>query len=145
MTLISLALHSSGVWFTILRVVFCCFLVENDEELFEDNPEEYIRRDLEGGDSHTRRKSACVLVHALCEAFEGSVITNFATYINHLLAQYASAVAEAGNNGREIPSAGWGPKDSALLLVTSLASREKTETVCSFFCFIYKSNFRLYD
>ena len=46
-------------------VVFCCFLIsikmlsinnnsdhsfssEEDEEVFEDNPEEYIRRDIEG-------------------------------------------------------------------------------------------------
>lgn len=99
----------------------------SDEELFEDNPEEYIRRDLEGSDAHTRRKSACNLVYALCEAFEGPVITNFAGYINHLLQQYASAVETHGP--ANTPVAGWGPKDSALLLVTSLAARGKTEKV----------------
>uniref|UniRef100_A0A0X3PS99 Exportin-2 n=1 Tax=Schistocephalus solidus TaxID=70667 RepID=A0A0X3PS99_SCHSO len=98
-------------------------LSSSDEELFEDNPEEYIRHDLEGSDAHTRRKSACNLVCALCEAFEGPVISNFATYITHLLSQYEAAVA--AGNASAISS--WGAKDSALLLVTSLASRGKTE------------------
>ncbi|VDD74313.1 unnamed protein product [Mesocestoides corti] len=99
-------------------------LSANDLELFEDTPEEYIRRDLEGSDAHTRRKSACNLVYALCEAFEGPVIDNFASYINHLLTEYASAVAATGAN---TPMSGWSSKDSALLLVTSLAAKGKTE------------------
>lgn len=35
---------------------------EDDEELFESNHVEYIRRDIEGSDSDTRRKGACELV-----------------------------------------------------------------------------------
>ena len=31
---------------------------ECDVELFEDNPEEFIRRDLEGSDVDTRRRAA---------------------------------------------------------------------------------------
>lgn len=69
------------------------------------------------------------MVYALCEAFEGPVITNFAGYIGHLLEQYANAVAATGAN---TPMAGWGSKDSALLLVTSLAARGKTEKVGGF-------------
>eukprot|EP00731_Ephydatia_muelleri_P027401 Em0019g274a len=37
---------------------------EADEELFEDNPEEYVHRDLEGSDVGTRRHSACNLNYA---------------------------------------------------------------------------------
>ncbi|KAH9278018.1 Exportin-2 [Echinococcus granulosus] len=110
-------------------------LSTNDEEMFEDSPEEYIRRDLEGSDAHTRRRSACNLVYALCEAFEGPVIDNFARYINHLLTEYANAVSAITTNSnsnsvagnRSVPMTGWSSKDSALLLVTSLAAKGKTE------------------
>ena len=44
----------------------------SDEELFEDNPEEYIRRDIEGSDVDTRRRAACDLVKALCSLLNGS-------------------------------------------------------------------------
>ena len=40
-------------------------LRESDVELFEDNAEEYIRRDLEGSDVDTRRRAACDLVKGL--------------------------------------------------------------------------------
>lgn len=40
-----------------------------DEEAFEDNSEEYIRRDLEGSDIDTRRRAACDLVRGLCKFF----------------------------------------------------------------------------
>lgn len=121
-----------GIWLTVLP-----FRAANDEELFEDSPEEYIRRDLEGSDAHTRRRSACNLVYALCEAFEGPVIDNFARYINHLLTEYANAVAAVATNNnsnsvagnRIVPMAGWSNKDCALLLVTSLAAKGKTEKV----------------
>ncbi|VDL61902.1 unnamed protein product [Hymenolepis diminuta] len=111
-------------------------LSANDEELFEDSPEEYIRRDLEGSDAHTRRRSACNLVYALCDAFEGPVIDNFAGYINHLLTAYAQGIAQASSNSNNsaipppsvnIPTSIWCNKDSALLLVTSLAAKSKTE------------------
>ncbi|CAH8575839.1 unnamed protein product [Heterobilharzia americana] len=76
-----------------------------DEELFTESPDEYIRLDLEGSNAQTRRRAAC------------PVVTNFATYIDHLLNEYAST-----------PNGGaWTSKDAALLLVTSVASRGKTE------------------
>jgi len=36
-------------------------MIASDEELFEDDPLDYIRRDLEGSDSDTRRRSALTL------------------------------------------------------------------------------------
>lgn len=91
-------------------------LRQADEELFEDNPEEYIRRDIEGSDVDTRRRAACDLVQALSKSFEGPVIQNFSTYIQGLLQEY-------GKN----PSQNWKSKDAAVYLVTSLASKGMTQ------------------
>ena len=87
-----------------------------DEEAFEDNPEEYIRRDIEGSDIDTRRRAACDLVKALSKSFEGPVIQNFSTYVQLMLAEY-------GKN----PSQNWKNKDAALFLVTSLAAKAQTQ------------------
>ena len=46
---------------------------EEDEELFEDNPIEYIRCDIEGSDSDTRRRTACELVKGLRKFYETEV------------------------------------------------------------------------
>ena len=60
---------------------------EADEELFEDNPEEYLRRDLEGSDIGTRRYSACNLVRSLCRFFEAPVTEIFTAHIMTMLQQ----------------------------------------------------------
>lgn len=87
-----------------------------DEELFEDNPEEYIRRDIEGSDVDTRRRAACDLVQALCKSFEGPVIQNFSQYVQGLLTEYAGD-----------PLQKWKSKDAAIYLVTSLAAKAQTQ------------------
>lgn len=87
-----------------------------DEELFQDNPDEYIRKDVEGSDIDTRRRSACDLVQALCKTFEGPVIQNFSQYVSSLLQQYS-----------ENPTANWKCKDTAIYLVTSLVSKGHTQ------------------
>ncbi|PVD23451.1 hypothetical protein C0Q70_16723 [Pomacea canaliculata] len=91
-------------------------LRQADEELFDDNPEEYIRRDIEGSDVDTRRRAACDLVQALCKSFEGPVIQNFSTYVQGLLEAYSKN-----------PQSNWKSKDSALYLITSLASKGMTQ------------------
>ena len=48
-------------------------LRESDEELFEDNAAEYIRRDAEGSDSDSRRKCACDLLSSLAKTFQQEV------------------------------------------------------------------------
>ena len=53
----------------------------SDEELFEDNPQEYIRRDVEGSDVDTRRRAACDLVKALSRLFEQRITQEFAQYV----------------------------------------------------------------
>ena len=88
---------------------------ESDEELFEDNPEEYLRRDLEGSNIGTRRYSACNLVRGLCKFFEGPVTTIFSGYISAMLQQYA-----------QDPTKNWKSKDAALYLIAAIATRSKT-------------------
>uniref|UniRef100_A0A8C9HE53 Exportin-2 n=1 Tax=Piliocolobus tephrosceles TaxID=591936 RepID=A0A8C9HE53_9PRIM len=87
-----------------------------DEEAFEDNSEEYIRRDLEGSDIDTRRRAACDLVRGLCKFFEGPVTGIFSGYVNSMLQEYAKN-----------PSVNWKHKDVAIYLVTSLASKAQTQ------------------
>lgn len=87
----------------------------SDEELFEDNPEEYVRRDLEGSDIGTRRFSACNLVRGLCRFFEGPVTDIFSSYIAAMLQSYG-----------EDPGKNWKMKDTALYLISAIATRSKT-------------------
>lgn len=88
---------------------------EVDEEMFEDNPEEYLRRDLEGSDVGTRRHSACNLVRSLCKYFESPVTAIFSGYITTMLQKYA-----------DNPVENWKQKDAALYLITAIATRSKT-------------------
>lgn len=88
---------------------------ECDVELFEDNPEEYIRRDLEGSDVDTRRRAACDLVKGLSRYFEPQITTIFGSYVKTMLDMYT-------NN----PNDKWRSKDAAIYLVTSLATKAKT-------------------
>lgn len=48
-------------------------LRQSDIELVEDNPHEFIRRALEGGETDTRRGTAVELVHALSHLYEAEV------------------------------------------------------------------------
>ena len=48
-------------------------LREEDEEMFELDWVEYVRRDAEGSDSDTRRRAATDLVKALTEKFQPEV------------------------------------------------------------------------
>jgi len=84
-------------------------------ELFEDNPEEFIRRDLEGSDVDTRRRAACDLVKGLSTHFESKITQIFGTYVHTMLQRFESN-----------PSMYWKSKDAAIYLVTSLATRAKT-------------------
>ncbi|KAI6659426.1 Exportin-2-like isoform X2 [Oopsacas minuta] len=91
-------------------------LRDTDEEQFEDNADEYIRRDLEGSDVDTRRHAACHLIKSLCKHFEEKVIEIFNKFIQQMLSEY-----------QQNPSTRWRDKDAALFLILSLASRGKTE------------------
>lgn len=99
----------------IFKLFFIYFAV-SDEELFEDNPEEYIRRDIEGSDIDTRRRAACDLVKTLSQNFEAKIFEIFGQYLQVLLSKYA-----------ENPAQNWRAKDTAIFLVTSFASRGSTQ------------------
>ncbi len=62
-------------------VTFILISIASDEELFEDNPDEYIRRDIEGSDVDTRRRAACDLVKVLTKYFEQEIKEIFVTYV----------------------------------------------------------------
>ncbi|KAG2451269.1 hypothetical protein HYH02_003876 [Chlamydomonas schloesseri] len=86
-----------------------------DEEMFEMNPTEYIRRDAEGGDSDTRRRAAADLVRSLTDRFPAEVSRLFTGYITAALADYSAA-----------PAANWRSKDCAIYMVTALSVKGRT-------------------
>ncbi|KAI6782948.1 Importin alpha re-exporter-like protein [Emericellopsis cladophorae] len=81
-------------------------LRESDEEMFEDEPIEFIRRDLEGSDSDSRRKAATDFLRELQAKFEGPVTTVVSSYISQYLSQGATD---------------WKAKDTAIYLFLSIA------------------------
>lgn len=90
-------------------------LRETDVENFEDNPDEFIRSDLEGSDTDTRRKAASDLVKALSEHFEKTMTALAGAQIAELMSMYNSDQAEK-----------WVCKEAALFLVTSLITKSQT-------------------
>jgi len=87
-------------------------LRESDIEQFEDEPIEYIRRDLEGSDSDTRRRAATDFLRKLVEQNEQLVTDVVSRYINHFLQQYTQNQAEQ-----------WQAKDTAVYLFCSIAAK----------------------
>ncbi|KAH7073441.1 CAS/CSE protein [Paraphoma chrysanthemicola] len=87
-------------------------LRESDVELFEDEPIEFIRRDLEGSDNDTRRRAATNFLRQLMSRFEGLVTTTSQTYIDAYLQNYAKDTSE-----------NWKSKDTAVYLFTAVAAK----------------------
>jgi exportin-2 (importin alpha re-exporter) len=83
---------------------------ENDEELFEDNPLDYIVKDIEGSDQDTRRRCAAELVRALLKHFSEKTTELCVSYITGMLKQYESTACRD-----------WRAKDGALHLVLAAA------------------------
>lgn len=86
---------------------------DEDEELFEMNHVEYIRRDVEGSDLDTRRRMACELVKGLSTNYREQVTGMFNGYIQSMLQQFATN-----------PAQNWKAKDCAIYLVVSLAPKQ---------------------
>ncbi|KAI9683821.1 MAG: importin-alpha export receptor [Trizodia sp. TS-e1964] len=87
-------------------------LRESDVEIFEDEPFEFIRKDLEGSDGDTRRRAATDFLRQLMEKLDGLTTKVVSNYINHYLTDYA------GN-----PQANWKSKDTAVYLFSSIAAK----------------------
>jgi exportin-2 (importin alpha re-exporter) len=87
-------------------------LRESDVEMFEDEPIEFIRRDLEGSDSDTRRRAATDFLRQLLEKFEHSVTKVVTQYTDHYLTEYSKN-----------PSGNWKSKDTAVYLFSAIAAK----------------------
>eukprot|EP01105_Mastigella_eilhardi_P025762 TRINITY_DN7113_c0_g1_i1.p1 TRINITY_DN7113_c0_g1~~TRINITY_DN7113_c0_g1_i1.p1 ORF type:complete len:965 (-),score=341.08 TRINITY_DN7113_c0_g1_i1:103-2997(-) len=85
-------------------------LRECDEEMFEDEPREYVKLDMEGSDTATRRRAAAELVKALRKNFEKEVTALFEADIGAMLQNYAAS-----------PAQNWKSKDVAIFLLIALA------------------------
>ncbi|KAG8412925.1 importin-alpha export receptor [Metarhizium acridum] len=83
-------------------------LRESDVEMFEDEPIEFIRRDLEGSDTDSRRRSSTDFLRKLQEKFETPVTTAVSKYITHYLDQGKTD---------------WKAKDTAVYLFLSIAAK----------------------
>jgi exportin-2 (importin alpha re-exporter) len=86
-------------------------LRESDIEQFEDEPIEYIRRDLEGSDADTRRRAATDFLRKLLEKFEKLVTDVVGRYITHYLRAFAT------------DNSAWKSKDTAAYLFSSIAAK----------------------
>lgn len=83
-------------------------LRESDIEMFEDEPIEFIRRDLEGSDTDSRRRAATDFLRKLLDNFEMLVTQVVSKYINHYLAEGKS---------------NWKDKDTAVYLFLAIAAK----------------------
>lgn len=86
-----------------------------DIEQFEDEPIEYIRRDLEGSDTDSRRRAATDFLQKLLQKYEELVTRVVDKYITHYL-------TTAAQNPRE----NWKSKDTAVYLFTATAAKGGT-------------------
>lgn len=86
-------------------------LRESDIEMFEDEPIEYTRRDLEGTDTETRRRAATDFLRKLMEQFQEQVTRTVNLYIGHYLQEYSQDRAS-----------NWKSKDTAVYLFCSVAA-----------------------
>lgn len=92
-------------------------LREQDEEMFEDEPLEWIRRDFaaETVDADTRRRAAASFSKALLDQFADQITSIISRYISQYLQTYA-----------QNPKENWRNKDTAVYLLTSIASTSST-------------------
>lgn len=88
-------------------------LRDEDDELFEMNYVEFIRRDMEGSDLDTRRRIACELLKGIASNYKDQVTRVVSVQIQNMLASFAAN-----------PTANWKDKDCAIYLVVSLATKK---------------------
>jgi exportin-2 (importin alpha re-exporter) len=83
-------------------------VTDNDEELFDDNPIDYISKDMEGNDQDTRRRCAIELIRSLLKFHLIPMTELSLTYINAMLTHYHTT-----ND--------WKAKDAALNLILAVS------------------------
>lgn len=94
-------------------------LQQSDEEMFEDDPIEYTRRDLEGSDSDTRRRACIDFLRELTDKNESKVTQVVMVYVNQFLSNYNSN--PTGDT--------WRQKDTAIYLFSSIAAKGNVTNV----------------
>ncbi|KAF8216328.1 importin alpha re-exporter [Mycena galopus ATCC 62051] len=107
---------------------------ESDEEMFTDDPLEFIRLSLfdsatssaaglaTGADGRTRRQAAADVLKALVgSGFEAEATTQVEKWVQMGLEQYASASVQERVQGQ-----GWKAKDGAVYLMMAVATRGST-------------------
>ena len=92
-------------------------LRDSDVELLEDEPIEFIRNDLEGLDSETRRRAATDFLKQLLARFPQMITNLVFRYIYHFLSEFS-----------QNPKANWKSKDTAIYLFISLAVKGTVTT-----------------
>eukprot|EP00761_Pharyngomonas_kirbyi_P014201 gb/GECH01014231.1/.p1 GENE.gb/GECH01014231.1/~~gb/GECH01014231.1/.p1 ORF type:complete len:972 (+),score=173.25 gb/GECH01014231.1/:1-2916(+) len=92
-------------------------LREEDVDTFEDDPQAYVRRDVEGSNSMTRRQAAWKLVQGLCLHYAKPVTKLCFADISTLLDQFQTD-----------PENNWVQKDVATYLVTALTVQGYSES-----------------
>jgi exportin-2 (importin alpha re-exporter) len=104
-------------------------LLEHELEQFEDDPLEFIRLDLSlpgSSEVTTRRQAAADVLQALVSSgYEGETTEIVGSWIASGLQEY-----------RSNPTQNWKSKDSAVYLLTAIASRGSTTKVSRPFCIL---------
>lgn len=90
-------------------------LRQDDEETFEEDPAEYIRKDIEGSDADTRRNTSIELVKALLINYDNIVTPILLNRANALFQQYMQA-----------PQSNWKAKDAAIYLIIAVGTKSAT-------------------
>ncbi|CAG9533563.1 unnamed protein product [Cercopithifilaria johnstoni] len=106
----------------MLKILYEDVIIKNvmlrkcDFELFEDDPFEYMRKDIEGSDIGTRRRGASDFLRALCRRPDESRILGILSGV--LQSFLEESVADLTNN--------WLKKDVVYCLITAVAVKAET-------------------
>jgi exportin-2 (importin alpha re-exporter) len=100
------------------KIVFPNIILrDSDVELFEDNPQEYVRRDMEGADQDTRRRSSMDLVKAMGRLNEAKVTEILTSNVRTLMEQARSVPPEKAERF----------KDACIYISIAMAVRGSTQ------------------
>ncbi|CAK0906636.1 unnamed protein product [Prorocentrum cordatum] len=100
------------------KVVFPNILLrDSDIELFEDNPLEYVRRDMEAADLESRRRSSMDLVKAMGTHHEAKVTEILIGYVKELMTRATQVAPEQAERF----------KDACIYLCIAMAVRGQTQ------------------
>uniref|UniRef100_A0A0N4ZMD2 Exportin-2 n=1 Tax=Parastrongyloides trichosuri TaxID=131310 RepID=A0A0N4ZMD2_PARTI len=105
----------------VLRLLLKDIVIKNmimsqdDIETFEDDPAEYLKKDLEGGDSHTKRRGAADLLKILS--------TDYPVQVKPIVEEILQELVGAFSSNRQ---GNWLQKELTYSMVTSMLVRGET-------------------